>query len=704
MKKLLLITTILIYSTVFAYDFYVSTDGSDAATGSKDRPVATLNKAIERAKKLVELRGYPNEGITIYLAEGVYQSDEAVLLDATLSGTEKSPLTIKPIDNAKVQIIGGRKFSLGDFSKVTDPKTYQRLHPEAADKVLVLDLAEFGISDFGRLPLLGHSMGYIESKTKYRRGEQAPELFFNEEPLTIARWPNEGFAEIKNIVEKGDIIRDWADDRKGQKEYVPLEDRNDPPVGFAFRFDKDILARWQSADDIRLFGYWFNNWSDQTVEVERIDAQEGVIYSRQPSTYGLKLGQRFYAYNLLEELDVPGEWYLDRSKSKLYFIPPREDVSSSVYLSLAKHDFVISDGASNVRIEDVEFGYTRANGIIVKDGENFHIINSRVANTGGAGIIVNGGKKHLVSGCEVFNNGTGGVRLQGGNVRALESAGHRIENCLIYNYARIAKTYNPGINLNGVGNYAVNNEIHTGDHMAISFGGNNHIIEYNHIYDVCRQTDDMAAIYAGRSWVSRGTQIRYNLIRDVTGYSSGTHKVSGVYMDDGISGITVEGNIFYNVAQGIFFNGGRDNTAVNNVFIDVENMMRSTNMRKAFTTWAAGSWKTLNASLKNYPIDKEPWKSAYPNLANMLSDEPDLPKYVTIKDNILYNTPIILSEKGIHDAVAEYGSVEKNIEIKYKPGRYNKATGKFEFDPDSGIFNLMPKLREIQPQKIGVLR
>ncbi len=704
MKKILLISTILICSTVFAQDFYVSIDGSDAATGSKDKPVATLNKAIERAKKLVELRGYPNEGITIYIAEGVYQSDEAILLDAILSGTEQAPLTIKPVDGAKVQIIGGRKFSLSDFSKVTDSKTRQRLHPEAADKVLELDLSEYGIDDLGELPLFGHSMGYIESKTKYRRGSQAPELFFNEQPLTIARRPDEGFAEIKNIVEKGDIIRDWMDDRKGQEEYVPLEARNDPPIGFAFSFDKDILARWQQAEDIRLYGYWFNNWSDQTVEVDRIDAQEGIIYSRQPSGYGLKSGQRFYAYNLLEELDVPGEWYLDRSEAKLYFIPPQEDVNSSVYLSLAKHDFVISDGASNVRIEDIEFGYTRANGILIKGGQNFQIINSRVANTGGSGIIVNGGKKHLVSGCEIFNNGTGGVRLEGGNVIALEPAGHRINNSLIYNYARIARTYNPAISLSGVGNYAVNNEIHTGDHLAILFSGNNHIIEYNHIHDVCRQTDDMSAIYAGRSWVSRGTKIRYNLIRNLIGYASGSHKVSGVYMDDGISGITVEGNIFYNVAQGIFFNGGRDNTAVNNVFINVDNMMRSTNMRNAYTTWAAGSWKTLTASIKNYPIDKEPWKSAYPNLANILDDEPDLPKYVTIKDNIRYNSPISLDTAGIHDAVVEYGNVANNVDISTLPGSYNTSTGRFEFNPDSGVFDLMPALRNIQTDKIGIIK
>ncbi len=704
MKKLLLISTILICSTVFAQDFYVSIDGSDAATGSKDKPVATLNKAIERAKKLVELRGYPNEGITIYIAEGVYQSDEAISLDAILSGTEQAPLTIKPIDGAKVQIIGGRKFSLSDFSKVTDPDVLKRMYPEAAKVAVMLDLKTHGIKEYGQLPLYGHSMGVMQSKTRYKQGENAPELFFNAQPLTLARWPNEGFATIGRVVDKGDIVRDWLDDRKGQDAYVPLEKRNDPPRGFSFQFDGEELKRWTNARDMRMYGYWFCNWSDQSVEVASVDVNAGVIHSVQPSCYGVKSGQRFYVYNLLEEMDEPGEWYLDRDSGILYLIPPQDDPKSLINLSMMTNPLLDIEGASNIIIEGIDMGFVRGGAVKIQDGTNVSLVNCRVGNTGGLGVQIYGGSNHSLKDCKIFNTGSGGVTVFGGVIKSLTPSNHVIENCLIHNYARIEKTYKPAINLSGVGNRASHNEIHDGAHMAIGFSGNNHIIELNHIYDVARETDDMAAIYSGRSWVSRGTVIRYNLIRDVTGFKAGTHKVSGVYLDDGISGITVEGNIFLNVAQGLMFNGGRDNTAVNNVFIDVENMARSTSLKEAFKTWAASSLVTLKQGIKACPIDKEPWLSAYPHLATMLNDEPELPKYTTIKDNLRFNAPIIIGDKGIHDVVVEFGKVENNIEVAAVPGSYDPHSGHFEFNPDSGVFDLMPDLRNIQTDKIGIIK
>lgn len=98
---------------------------------------------------------------------------------------------------------------------------------------------------------------------------------------------------------------------------------NDPPVGFAFRLNDatERLKGWSQESDLRLLGYWFNNYSDQAVEVAGVDLDEGIIRSRQPSAYSTKENQRFFAYNALSELDVPGEWYLDRRSGVLYLYP-----------------------------------------------------------------------------------------------------------------------------------------------------------------------------------------------------------------------------------------------------------------------------------------------------------------------------------------------------------------------------------------------
>ena len=211
----------------------------------------------------------------------------------------------------------------------------------------------------------------------------------------------------------------------------------------------------------------------------------------------------------------------------------------------------------------------------------------------------------------------------------------------------------------------------------------------------------MAAIYAGRSWFARGTVVRHNLLRDISGYRHGTHRVSGVYLDDGISGSTLAGNIFLDVAQGVLFNGGRDNHAKGNLFLNVDNMMRGTDMTAAFTTWAAGSWLTLNENLEKSPYQTLIWREAYPRLATILEDEPNTPKYCVVKNNLRYATPMVIGQHGIHESFRSVGWVENNPQIDIRPGNYDAEQGRFVPNPESGLFELLPELRSIPFNFIG---
>ena len=70
----------------------------------------------------------------------------------------------------------------------------------------------------------------------------------------------------------------------------------------------------------------------------------------------------------------------------------------------------------------------------------------------------------------------------------------------------------PAVSLQGVGNRATCNLIDNAPHQAISFGGNEHLIEFNEIHSVCFESNDAGAIYSGRDWTMRGTVIRNNLL------------------------------------------------------------------------------------------------------------------------------------------------------------------------------------------------
>lgn len=699
---------------------FVSPAGSDANDGSAAAPFASLERARDAVRRKKDEGLIPSGGVVIQLQGGTYPRTESFRLDEQDGGSEESPVVYRAAEGEEVRICGGIRFRLSQGLPVSDPNVLARIPQETRERVRRIDLKVLGVSQFDPPPLFGHGMGMLEKATTWRGGAKASELFFNEEPMTSARWPNEGYATVQTVVENGDVIRAWMSDAKGAQAmdhaYVPPEKRNDPPKGFAFVMEKDRLARWKTAPDMMLLGYWYYNWSDQNVQVASVDQEEGLIRSLQPSAYGIRGGQRFYAYNLLEELDSPGEWYLDRGTGMLYFFPPTEDEDARIEFSVLKGPMVLMEDVSYLRFEGMDFGVTRGTALRVKGGAGVEISGCVIGNTGGIGIVIEGGRNHAVRNSRIFNTGAGGVTLTGGDIATLTPGRHVVENNLIRDFARLEKTYRPAVRLNGVGLRVAHNEIHHAPHSALIFSGNNHVIEYNHIYDVCRESDDAAAIYAGRSWTARGTAIRFNLIRDLSGFRHGTHRVSGVYLDDGLSGTTVSGNIFINVAQGLFFNGGRDNLADNNLFIDNENMMRATDMSKAFTTWAAMSWKTLKAGLGEAYLESGVWKTAYPALASLHSDEPQLPKNNLIENNLRYGTPLVTgnagpnfaksgvvdgNQKGIEESVIRFGVVRNNPEIKKKPGSYDERSGRFQFDPQSDVFSILPGFKRIPVENIG---
>ncbi|MDQ8192956.1 right-handed parallel beta-helix repeat-containing protein [Coraliomargarita sp. SDUM461004] len=680
---------------------WVDAAAEGSGDGSQLRPYSSLEAARDRIREWNRSGRYPEEGVVVELAGGIYNRESTFKLTSDDSGEWNRPVVYRAAPGSTVRLIGGRSFQLSDFRPVQDSAILRRLPNVSRGSVLQLDLKSKGITEYGELPLYGHSMSALQEQTQWRSGTQAPELFFDEVPMTLARWPNEGFALTGKIIERGDRIRDWMDDSKNTEKYVPPAERNNPPKGFIFEVDApERLPQWKEESDLRLYGYWFFNWSDQALSVAEVDVDQSTVQSLQPSAYAVKTGQRYFAYNALSELDVPGEWYLDRHSGVLYLYPLNESSTATIDLSLMDQPLLKMDQVSYVRFEGIEFVGTRADGIQVKQGTEVVFDHCRIGNVGGTGIRLDGLRNRFQNG-EVFQTGRMGIRLDGGNRALLIDGENVVINSHIHHYARIEKTYQAAISINGVGQYVAHCEVNYGAHLGLAISGNNHLIELNHIYDVSRETDDMAAIYGGRSWTSRGTVIRHNLFRDITGYRNGTHRVSGIYLDDGFSGTTVTGNVFINVAQGLMFNGGRENRAQHNIFIDVENTMRATDMTSAFQTWGKVSWGTLNQDLKSSPYMTEVWKKAYPRLPSILQDEPNKPKYSVIKDNARYQSPIIMGATGIHDSMRAVGWVENNLELSQRPGHYDPDSGRFIVNPACGLFEAIPELQQVPFLYIG---
>ena len=102
--------------------------------------------------------------------------------------------------------------------------------------------------------------------------------------------------------------------------------------------------------------------------------------------------------------------------------------------------------------------------------------------------------------------------------------------------------------------------------MGIHFSGNDHVIEGNELFNVCHESNDAGAMYAGRDWSMRGTVIRRNFLHHINGFEG--RGCVGVYLDDMFCGTEITQNVFYQVTRAAFIGGGRDCTVADNVFVD----------------------------------------------------------------------------------------------------------------------------------------
>ena len=337
--------------------------------------------------------------------------------------------------------------------------------------------------------------------------------------MTLSRWPNQEFIKITELVGGSPVdVHGTKGDKIGK-----------------FMYQSDRPERWTSENDIWVHGYWFWDWSEQRHAIESIDTKNRIISVTPPyHGCGYRTGQWFYAFNILAELDQPGQWYLDRKTSLLYFWPPSPLEESQATVSVIK-TMVKMENVSYVTLKGFIFEAAREHGILINES------------------------------CDIYQTGKGGISLSGGNRVRLQQAQHYAENNHIHHYSRWERVYQPAVSLSGVGR-AAHNLIHHAPHMAIGFSGNNHLIEFNEIHHVCYESNEAGAIYCGRDWTMRGTIIRHNFLHHINAFE-GRSCVS-VYLDDMFSGTSIYGNLFYQVTRVSFIGGGRDCKIENNIFAD----------------------------------------------------------------------------------------------------------------------------------------
>jgi hypothetical protein len=578
--------TLLIAAALPAADLYVSPKGNDSAPGTSARPLATLEKARDKARELAR-GGAP---VNVWLRAGDYPIRKTLELGEADSGTETAPIVYRAEQGARVRLLGGTV--LKKFSPVKDRAVLDRLDPEARRHVLECDLRALGISDFGRLSSRGFGR---------KRSAAHMELFFRDHRMTLAQWPNKGFVKIAGFPGTGN------DDEHGGS-VGKLEE--------GFFYEGDRPARWKKLNDIWVHGYWSWDWANSYEQIDSIDQAKHLIRTRPPyGNYSFRKGQRFYFLNVLEELDEAGEYFVDRESAKLYFWPPAPIASGEAAVSIFDGAAIKTQNTSHVAFGGFTIEYLRGNAIEVSGGTAVRVFDTVIRNLGNTAVTVEAGARHSVSGSHIYQVGDAGIYLTGGDRSTLSPAGHEARGNDIHDMGEWSRTYQPAIMISGVGNRILHNHIHDGPHSGIQLSGNEHLIEFNEIDHLAKETGDVGAFYMGRDYTMRGNVIRYNFFHHTGGMGMGA---MGVYMDDCSGGATISGNVFYKMSRATFIGGGRDNRIENNVYVECDPAVqidaRGLDPRPV---WHNMVYKFMKERLLEMRPHEPPYSNRYPELAQL---------------------------------------------------------------------------------------
>lgn len=655
-----------------AAEFHVALKGKDSNRGTRSSPFATLERARAAVRSLKQSRGLPLDGVTVWIHGGEHALASTFELGPDDDGETNRPVVYRAVEGKEVRLVGGRTLPAKAFQSVSAPELLQRLDATARPHVLRADLRALGITNYGTFP------------DQFSGAAILPELFFNDRRMTLARWPNDGWAEFSTVIESGPAPwRKHASDKLG-----------------AFAFDGDRPVRWLGAPAVWLQGYWCFDWSSETIRVQNIDTDEHRITLAKPHHYGLGSGnsgkRRFFAVNLLEELDQPGEYFIDRDSGELFFWPPASPHGARVVLSTLTQPVIALRNASYVTLRGLTVEACAGNGIEIKGGQNNRIIACRVRNTGMDGVVVEGGTQHCVVACDIFDTGTAGLKIGGGDRKTLTPSGHEAVNNHIHDVSRRQRTHAYHVHLDGVGVRLAHNLLNDGPHQAIGLAGNDHVIEFNEIHHTGMETDDCGSFYMGRNPSERGSVLRFNFWHHIG--STRSHGSCAVYFDDGAGGQTVFGNIFYRAAGGsfgaVFSHGGHDNTVRNCIFIECPLAFGS-------APWNDSMWKEyLTAELwqekllKDVDITRPPYLDRYPGLKGFMEFAGE-PRRNHASANLIVKCRAV--QTGNWD-------VADSFVTDTDPGFVNAAKLDFQLRNDSAAFSKIPGFEKLPFEQIGLQR
>lgn len=507
-----------------------------------------------------------NAPVNVIIQDGEYLVTSVTAFEAADSGTVEFPIVYKAQNRENVKLSGAKKLNAEDFIPVTAENILKKMCPGMEGKVYQLDLSKYYIQkslyDFGAA---------FDDEDEAGMDATPLEFYLNGKKQSIARYPNKGYISFENSIINSGGERDG-------------NGTNDAGI-----FKTARSEGWAEADDMFIEGFFRYTWHKEWAKVSSVNASDNLVNLKSWTMYGLYPEGRWAAVNLLEEIDIPGEWFVDKDTAVLYYYPPHKLTQSDDFeLSVLCNDIIRIDGASNIRFEGITVKNNAYPGDKSKNAKAYYNLNNQSLYSDG--ITIGGGSSHIkISDCVfenlagrgigvidntasyvtvdscVFRNCETGCRIDGGSSVTFEKNYNVLKN------SDLSNLYN-GVHLNGFGNVIKNNVIHNVSQNGVVYTGNENIIKYNEMYNVSNKYADGGAVYAGRSWAKYANEINNNLFHDIGPFEPVGKEVWIVYWDDMLGGSVMKNNIVIgngrDDVRGVQVAQGPDNIIEGNTFVN----------------------------------------------------------------------------------------------------------------------------------------
>ncbi|NUQ62373.1 MAG: right-handed parallel beta-helix repeat-containing protein [Pirellulales bacterium] len=374
----------------------------------------------------------------------------------------------------------------------------------------------------------------------------------------------------------------------------------DTKTKFAYRPGELQPEKWTHPQRALVVFHDSLNYEQTWSALKAVDPANHVVEAAR-GVYVLAPGCPYYLCGLLEELDSPGEWYVDPDSKTLYFWPPAGNPQPGQIIVPALESLLALEGDAKagkliegVRIANLALRECRGRAVFLKGARNCTVAACELRNVG-VGVYL-GDDTHAcrVAGCDITQTLGDGVSIIGTSADHQRVSEHTVDNNYIWDFGW-GHIHNRcgGVYMHRCSHCRVtHNHIHDGPRYAIGMDvGNDCEIAYNYGHHVNLTTCDTSIIEAATAldWglpieeqlernrrANGGNVIHHNMLHDSGGYGkSPAGKFVfpifswGIYLDLACSGWTVRDNLVWNtVLGGFMLNAGVDNAVENNIFAD----------------------------------------------------------------------------------------------------------------------------------------